>query len=441
MNLKELIDEGPVTGLQITVIMVCFILTMLDGFDVLAISFTAPSISDEWDIKAGTLGIVFSAGLVGMMLGAMFIAPLFDIFGRRIMVLISLTVISIAMFFTGTVTSVWQLMVFRLIAGLGIGSMLAGLTSMAAEYSPVRQRNLAITFVSAGYPVGATLGGIITAWIIPEYGWRTVFYAGGILTAAMIPIVLLFLPESLYFLIDKQPRRALQRMNKILLKLKQPELQEIPAVNTSEKQARATVKSLLTTDRRSSTILLWLSFFMCFMTLYFLLSWIPKIVVDAGLPLEKGIYTSVAFNLGAIIGVVLLGYLSDKKGLRPLIFWFLVIGAVLMLAYGIAPTIVAILLVLYFLLGFFVDGGFAGLYAVAARIYPTEIRTTGIGWAIGAGRTGAIAGPVIGGLLIGMGLPIAITFMIFSVPLIIAAFATYAIKSPELIVVHDSTST
>lgn len=432
MNLKELIDEGPVTSLQITVIMVCFVLTMLDGFDVLAISFTAPSISDEWKIKAETLGWIFGAGLGGMMLGAMFIAPLSDIFGRRIMVLISLTVISIAMFMTGTVTSVWQLMVFRLIAGLGIGSMLASLTSMAAEYSPLRRRNLTITFVSTGYPVGATLGGIVAAWIIPEYGWRTVFYAGGILTAAMIPIVLLYLPESLYFLMEKQPRRALQRMNKILLKLKQTEFQEMPAVNTSKKQARATVMSLLTTDRRSPTILLWLSFFMCFMTLYFLVSWIPKIVVDAGFPLEIGIYTGTAFNLGAIIGVVLLGYLSDKKGLRPLIFWFLVVGAVLMVAYGISPTIVAVFLVLYFLLGFFVDGGFAGLYAVAARIYPTEIRTTGIGWAIGAGRTGAIAGPVIGGLLIGVGLPMAITFMIFAVPLLIAAFATRTIQSPDI---------
>jgi len=258
MNFKKLIDEGPVTGLQITVFMVCFVLTMLDGFDVLAISFTAPSISEEWDIKAGTLGVVFSAGLVGMMLGAMFIAPLSDIFGRRLMILIALTVISIAMYFTGTVTSVWQLMVYRLIAGLGIGSMLASLTSMAAEYSPIRRRNLAITFVSTGYPVGATLGGIVAAWIIPEYGWRTVFYAGGILTAAMIPIVMLYLPESLYFLVEKQPRRALQRTNKILLKLKQAEFQEMPAVNASKKQAKPTVMSLLIPDKRSSTLLLWL---------------------------------------------------------------------------------------------------------------------------------------------------------------------------------------
>ena len=439
MNVKELIDQGPVTKLQLVVIAVCFIVTMLDGFDVLAIAFTAPSISDEWDLKATTLGIVFSAGLVGMTLGAMFIAPLTDIIGRRAMILMSLIVVSIAMAATGLVETIWQLVVARIITGLGIGSMLASLTSMVAEYSPARHRNFAIGFQAIGYPIGATLGGFIAAWLIPEFGWRPVFYAGGAMTAAMIPVVLLFLPESLQFLTQRQPRNALQKCNRILAGLQQPELAEMPVIDKS-KQVRPSVTSLLTVDQRNATIRLWLAFFMTFMSLYFLLSWIPKIVVDAGLTLEKGIYAGIAINLGAVFGVLILGYVSDKKGLRPLIFWFLLLGAISMIAFGFSPAIIGLLLILSFLIGFFVDGGFIGLYAVAARIYPTEIRTTGIGWAIGAGRTGAIIGPYLGGVLIGLQWPTAVNFTLFAIPLVIGAFAAYAIKSPELIVVNDSTS-
>ena len=159
--------------------------------------------------------------------------------------------------------------------------MLAGLTSMSAEYSPLRRRNLAITFVSTGYPVGATIGGLVAAWMIPEYGWRTVFYAGGVLTAVMIPVVIAFMPESLYFLLEKQPRHALRKTNRILHKLGQVEIEELPVIESSGQNNKPKVTSLLTPERKTSTLLLWLAFFMCFMTLYFLLSWIPKIVVDA----------------------------------------------------------------------------------------------------------------------------------------------------------------
>ncbi|NKB38969.1 MAG: MFS transporter [Gammaproteobacteria bacterium] len=404
---------------------------MLDGFDVLAISFTAPSISNEWSIAPATLGVVFSAGLLGMTAGAIFIAPYTDVLGRRLMVLIALAVISVAMTLTGLVNSLWQLIVLRGLAGLGIGSMLASLTSMSAEYSPLRRRNLIITFVSTGYPVGATIGGLVAAWMIPEFGWRSVFFAGGALTAAMIPAVILFMPESLHFLLEKQPVKALEKINNVLTRLKQPALESLANISKGS-GASPSVKALFTPERRQSTILLWLAFFMCFMTLYFLLSWIPKVVVDAGLSLDKGIFAGITFNVGAFIGVVLLGYLADKKGLRPLIFWFCIIGALLMLAFGFSPAIVGLLLVLSFLLGFFVDGGFAGLYPVAARIYPTEIRTTGVGWAIGAGRTGAIFGPFLGGILIGLDWSISAYFVVFALPLVIAAYATRAIPSDAI---------
>ena len=431
MNVNELIDKGPMMPLQFIVIAACFVLNILDGFDVLAISFTAPSISEEWSIQPVTLGVVFSAGLIGMTLGALFLAPLTDVIGRRVMVLAALTVISVAMYLTGTVTALWQLILLRAIAGLGIGSMLASLTSMSAEYSPLRHRNLVITFVSTGYPVGATIGGLVAAWMIPEFGWRSVFYAGGILTAVMIPIVMLLMPESLHFLVSKQPAQALTKINRILVRLKQSKLDKLPDIRATSTIQKPTVSSLFKTDK-TSTLLLWLAFFMCFMTLYFLLSWIPKIVVDAGLPLEKGIYTGIAFNVGAFFGVVLLGYWADIKGLRPLIFWFCILGSLLMVVFGFSPALVTLLLLLSILIGFFVDGGFAGLYPVAARIYPTEIRTTGVGWAIGAGRCGAIVGPYLGGLLISYNWSISVSFIVFAIPLVIAAFATNAIPSTNI---------
>ncbi len=177
MDIRELIDNSPVKKLQIAVIGICCMLNMLDGFDVLAIAFAAPPIADEWAIQPAALGLVFSAGLFGMALGSMFIAPLTDRIGRRAMILICMVAISVMMVVTGLSRSVTELIIARALTGLGIGGMLASLTSMVAEYTPDRHRNLTIGLLQAGYPVGGTLGGLIAAWLVPEYGWRVLFLA------------------------------------------------------------------------------------------------------------------------------------------------------------------------------------------------------------------------------------------------------------------------
>jgi MFS family permease len=170
---------------------------------------------------------------------------------------------------------------------------------------------------------------------------------------------------------------------------------------------------------------------MTFMTLYFIYSWIPKIIVDSGLSLEKGIYTSIALNVGAIVGVTSLGYFSDKYGLARMTLIFLLGAATAMIVFAFSPSIIALLLAVTFFVGMFIQGGFGGLYSASARIYPTEVRTTGVGWAIGAGRTGAIIGPFFGGVLMDLGYSITVYFIIFAVPLIIAAFTAAAIAKPE----------
>ncbi len=320
MNVREVIDKGEITAVQISVLAICFMLNMLDGIDVLAVSFAAPPITDEWSLTSKAMGSVFSAGLIGMTIGAMFLASFADIIGRRNMLLVCVLTVGAGTALTGLVTSLNQLIVLRVITGLGIGAMLATLTSMVSEYMPARRRNLGINIMVGGYPLGAILGGFIAAWVIPEFGWRAMFVAFGVITALMFPIVLM-MPESLQFLVQKRPKNALAKLNKVLVKLKQPVLDALPPAE--EEHLTSGVRSLLTDKHRASTLLLWLAFFMTFMTLYFLYSWIPKIIVDSGLPLEKGIYTSIALNVGAIIGVLSLGYLSDKFGLASMTLIFL----------------------------------------------------------------------------------------------------------------------
>ena len=374
------------------------------------------------------MGRVFSAGLFGMMLGALFLSPIADRIGRRSMLLVCVLVVGLGTTATGFITSLNQFIVIRIITGMGIGALLASMTAMASEYMPARNRNLGISITVGGYPIGATLGGFAAAWIIPEYGWPTLYFVFGGITALMFPIVLI-MPESIQFLVQKQPAGTLEKLNKIMVRMNHEPLSELPVAD--EEHVSANVKPLLTPERRTQTLKLWAAFFMNFMTLYFLYSWIPKIVVNAGLPLEKGIYTSMALNLGAFFGVVIFGYLSDLKGLSKLILIFLWGAAAFMILFGLSTSILSLLLVITFLTGLLLQGGFSGLYAMSARLYPTEIRTTGVGWAIGLGRTGAVIGPYVGGILIDMVLPTSLNFTIFAIPLVLAGLAAYTIKPPQ----------
>ena len=429
-EIRQLIDERPFSGLQLRVVFICFVLNMLDGFDVLAIAFTAPTISQEWQLTPYALGIIFSAGLIGMTLGAAFIAPYTDVIGRRAMILLSLLAIGISMAVTGLTTNATEMIIMRVITGLGIGSILASLTSMVAEYSPARKRNLTVGFMQVGYPLGATAGGFAAVWLIQAYGWQAVFYFGSALSLAAAVLTWFGLPESMEFLSSRRPPNALEKINRILSRMGWPVLSAIP--EAVAEVVRPSVKRLLTPEYRNWTLLLWCGFFMAFLTLYFLFSWVPKITVDAGLSVDKGIYIGTALNFGAFLGGALLGYLSDRFGVRPLIIMFFTGGVIFMVAFGFAPAQVGLLLTLAFVLGFCVLGGFVGFYISAARLYPTEIRTTGVGWSIGAGRTGAIIGPYLGGVLINMGYSTSVNFVVFAVPLILACVAIYLLRAPAL---------
>ncbi|MCP5215048.1 MAG: MFS transporter [Pseudomonadales bacterium] len=424
--IRKVIDEGGVTRAQILVILIALILNMLDGFDVTAMAFTVHGIGQELEIATGQLGIVFSVALAGMMVGAMFLAPVADILGRRKMIIICVSMIGLSMCATGIATTLWELIFYRAITGLGVGGMLASLAAISAEYTPAKYRSLAVMVITAGYPFGATLGSFIAAPLIPVYGWESVFFAGGLATLAMLILVYFFIPESLQFLLAKRRENSLPQVNAVLARLKRPPLNTLPEIDIQAKKDKANVLSLLTPGRRSRTLTLWASFLFCFMSLYFMMSWIPKLLINAGFSESFSVYAAAAFNGGAVIGIITLGWISARISLSKLIGTYLTTSAAMMIIFAYADGVTHLFPYLI-VIGFLLQGGFVGLYAVAAKIYPTELRSTGVGWAIGLGRMGAVLGPYFGGLFIAQGISMEVNFIIFAIPLILSGLIAYTL--------------
>jgi MFS transporter, AAHS family, 4-hydroxybenzoate transporter len=373
-----------ITTLQFTTIFICFLMNMLDGMDVMVVSYASPAIGKEWAISPQAMGSVFSAGLLGMTLGTLFIAPRADIVGRRIIIVLSALIMGATVLCTYLAQSVEQLLFFRFISGLGIGSMLASTATLTSEYAPSKTKDFWVSFVMSGYAIGAVLSGLVAAQVIPAYGWRAMFQVAGMTTLFTLPLIWFFLAESLDFLLKRQPKGALEKVNSILSKMNRETLPALPplSIGTVEKPS---VTALLTPERKFSTLQLWLALFLAFGSLYFLTTWIPKLASSAGLSMELAIYAGTVFNLGAWMGIMTQGYISSQFGLRKTLFGFLATTAVLMAVFGLFKGS-SLILVLFGLIGFGIQGGFVGMYAVAARMYPTEIRSTGVGFAMSAGR-------------------------------------------------------
>jgi MFS transporter, AAHS family, 4-hydroxybenzoate transporter len=425
-----LIDNTKISTLQLTTLLICFLMNMLDGMDVMVISYAAPAIGKEWAIRPEAWGIVLSAGLLGMTIGALLLAPRADIVGRRTIILICALLMGTTVFATSFAQSVNQLVFIRFISGLGIGGMLASSATLASEYAPTKTKDFWVSFVMSGYPIGAVLSGMVSAYVIPTHGWRAMFQTAGISTLLTLPLIFFFLRESLDFLFKKRPKNALQAANAILSKMNKETLSALPPLSI-EAVEKTAIASLFTPERKSSSTRLWVALFMAFSTMYYLLTWIPKLASNTGLSIELAIYAGTVFNLGAFVGIISQGYLSSQFGLRRTIFIFLIATAILMLIFSFFKGS-AMVLVLFGLIGYCIQGGFVGLYAVAARLYPTEIRGTGVGCAMGAGRVGSILSPILGGFLTGIGLSMTSNFVIFAVPAFIAGVATLLIKSEEI---------
>jgi MFS transporter, AAHS family, 4-hydroxybenzoate transporter len=377
----------------VSTILICFLMNMLDGMDVMVVSYAATKIASDWNISPKSLGIVFSAGLLGMSIGAMFLAPKADKIGRKSMIILCNVLMGISVFGTSFATNIETLTFFRIVSGLGIGGMLASTATLTAENAPKESKDFWVSFVMAGYPIGAVLSGLVAASIIPIYGWPSIFKIAGLTSFITLPIVYLVLKESKEFLVK------------------------------SDQGPKPNAKALLQPIYKKPTLGLWIAIFLAFATLYFLTTWIPNLASATGLSVKLAIYAGTVFNLGAFIGILSQGYLSKKLGLNKTICGFLLFTALAMILFGYVSGSVMVL-ILFGLIGFGIQGGFVGMYSLAAKIYPTEIRATGVGFAVGAGRVGAVFGPLLGGILISAGLSMASNFMIFAIPTVLSGIVT-----------------
>ena len=425
-------DDGQIkmTQVQYFSIAICFLMSVLDGMDVLVISYCAPAIAEDLNLGPKTLGFVFSAGLIGMAIGAIFLAPFADKFGRKKLILASAFIMGFSVLLTAYSGNISQLIIMRLVSGLGIGCMLATTATLTSENVLNNSKDFWVSLVISGYPVGAVVSGYVAAAVIPSYGWESMFVFAGLTTLFTTPLIFFFLSESPQFYLKKQPQGALAKANKILIKMNFKPLDSLPKIGLRANN-KSLVSQLFLDKYKISTLQLWAALFFAFGCLYFLISWIPKLATDAGLSIELAIYAGTIFNVGAFFGIVLQGYFSSKIGLKKTISFFLLLTFLLMVSFKLFVG-TDILLLVYFLLGFSLQGGFVGLYSVAARLYPTEFKTTGVGWAIGMGRIGGILAPLIGGFFISIGLSLSANFFIFSIPALFASVLTYYISSKEI---------
>ena len=427
-DIKQRLDNDPMGRFQCLAIGICIVLNMIDGFDVLVMAFTAASVSAEWGLSGAQVGLLLSAGLFGMAAGSLFIAPWADRVGRRPLILFCLALSGVGMLLSALSQSPLQLALLRGLTGLGIGGILASSNVIASEYASKRWRGLAVSLQSTGYALGATLGGLLAVWLLGHWGWRSVFLFGGIVTVLVIPLVLLWLPESLDFLLERRPANALARVNRLADKLGQPALSQMPPPAQSVPGAARGFRQLLTPAMRRTTLVIWLLFFLVMFGFYFVMSWTPKLLVAAGLSAQQGITGGVLLSVGGILGAALIGGLSSRWPLSRVLAMFMLVTAGLLVLFVASGSSVTAALALGLLIGLFANGCVAGLYALSPVVYDASVRATGVGWGIGIGRIGAILSPTVAGVLLDGGWQPLHLYGVFASVFVLAAGCLLLLK-------------
>jgi len=396
---RQIIDESPMSVRQWIVVVLMIMLNALDGFDVLSSAFASPGISQEWGIPRSQLGIVLSAELIGMGFGSLLIGSLADKIGRKLDMLICLAVMAVGMYMAHASHGVTELTVWRFITGLGIGGMLAATNAVTAECSSKASRSLAMSLYVIGYPVGGVVGGFAAqGWLLVDYDWRAVFLFGSVVTAVMIPLVMLLVPETPAFYAARRPEGAVAKINKSLRAYGKPAISDLPPV--PEQAAKPKVTDILSNPKlRPITLMLAFGYMFHTLTFYYILKFAVQIVADTGFSQPDAASTLTYANIGGAVGGALFGFLLKKWDIKMPTIAMCVLGVVAVAWFGMGHDTLGQWRLAGFFTMFFLNAAIVGYYAAFARGFPAYARATGTGFVLGVGRAGAAGSPIIAGFL------------------------------------------
>ena len=425
ITVSEVIDAAPLNRTHLLILMWgCFIM-LFDGYDMVIYGSVVPRLMQEWQltaIEAGTLG---SCALFGMLFGGTLLAPLADRFGRRKLIILTTLLASLAAFMTGHATTPIELGACRLVTGLALGALVPSGVNLISEFAPQGRRSTMITVMSSFYSVGAVLSALLAIAVIPQWGWQAVFYFA-VLPVLAVPLMLRYLPESAAFL-ELKGRRA--ELDQLLVKV-DPDFRpgtELSLPSNNKQAQAARLPQLFSKGQALATVLLWVAFAMCMLMSYGLNTWLPKLMANGGYALGSSLGFLVTLNIGATVGALFGGWLADRLGVQRTLALFFMLAALSLAALGLQPGPLLLNLLLL-IAGATTIGTLAVIHAYASIAYPAHIRSTGVGWAAGIGRLGAIAGPMLGGSLLTLELPFQQNFLAFALPGVIGALAIVFIQ-------------
>lgn len=423
IDVNEAIDKARFGSFQWTVVVLCALLLIADGYDVFIAGTVLPTLIKEWGLSKPQAGALQAWALFGMMFGALIFGPLADKIGRKKGIAISFVLFTVSTLLTGFAASPGEFTVYRFFAGLGCGGLMPNVVALMNEYAPKRLRSTMVALMFSGYSVGGMVAAGLGIWMIPQYGWQPMFFVAAV-PLLILPFILWKLPESLGFLL-RQGRQDEARRIYTRIETGERLTGDDTLVFTETKGSAASVAELFRHERATRTALLWVAFFCCLLLVYLLSSWLPKVMQEAGYAEKASLMTLFSLNFGGMAGAIAGGWLGDRFGLPKVVIGYFAAAtlSIALVGFGLPVTL---LFLMVFIAGATTIGTQILLYASVAQLYNLSVRSTGLGWASGVGRIGAIVGPTLGGMLLAKELPLQQNFLIFAVPAAISTLAMLA---------------
>lgn len=421
-DIQAFINRHPFSKYQWMILVLCFVTVAMDGFDTAIIGFIASDLVQEWGVQKSDLGPVMSAALVGLAFGALTAGPMADRIGRKKVLVLSILVFGGFSLITAFATSLTQLTILRFLTGLGLGAAMPNAATLMSEYAPERRRALLVNLMFVGFPIGSSMGGFISAWMIPHYGWQSVLVLGGVMPLVLAVALIFLLPESARYLAAKnKSQREIASVLRRIAPL--PDNTQFVLQETGQIKDKSALGVIFSPRYLVGTIMLCLTYFMGLLIFYLLTSWLPLLIRETGASLSQASVITALFPLGGGIGVLVLGALMDKINPNKVVAVGYLLTGVFVCLVGFATDNLVLMGVMVFIAGTIMNGAQSSMPALAAGFYPTQGRATGVAWMLGLGRFGGILGAFSGAFLMQAELSFKTIFALLAIPAVLSAIA------------------